>query len=58
MPCTGAVPSDAYDQRCFALAVAPGSRQAIAAVLAPGAPDCEGACPYNRYALTLRLATP
>ncbi|MEJ7599722.1 MAG: hypothetical protein WKG01_17580 [Kofleriaceae bacterium] len=57
-PCTGSLPSDAYDHRCYAVAVAPGSHHAIAVGLAPGAPDCEGACAYNRYALTLRLATP
>lgn len=56
-PCKSMISDDAFEVRCFTMQVTPGEHYAVGVTLADG-PDCDGDCTFNRYALTLRLATP
>lgn len=55
--CSQEDPDDGDDQLCLDAAVTPGRAYALR-VTRSGALDCDGACSYNRYTLTVQLTTP
>jgi hypothetical protein len=55
--CTGTVPAAGDDESCLRMTVTPGKTYGIVAKPAGGG-DCAGACNYNRYAMSVQLATP
>ncbi len=50
-------PDDGFDQHCVTQNVTAGTHYTLR-VARTGAGNCEGACAYNRYTLTLQLGTP
>ncbi len=57
VPCVQSANDPAHVERCITLTVTPGKDYGL--VVKPGTGgDCGGACAYNRYDLTVQLATP
>ncbi len=52
----GTVAGAGLEGRCYEMVLEPGGRYAIG--VEREGDDCDGACPYNRYRLELRLKTP
>lgn len=50
-------PDEGEAQRCFEMTVTPGTRYALG-VVPDGTGDCDRACAFNRYRLSMQLATP
>ena len=57
VPCAQSANDPARVERCINLTVAPGGDYGLV-VKATSDGDCGGACDYNRYDLTVQLATP
>jgi hypothetical protein len=57
VPCAQSVDDPAHVERCITLPVTPGGNYGLV-VKATSDGDCGGACAYNRYDLTVQLATP
>lgn len=57
VPCADAVGDPAHVERCIKLTVPPGGSYGLL-VKPSGQGACGGACAYNRYDLSLQLATP
>ncbi len=57
VPCPDAVGDPAHVERCIKLTVTPGGSYGLL-VKPNGQGDCGGACAYNRYELSVQLATP
>jgi len=55
--CTQGVDVPGEDQQCLTMTLTPGADYALQVTPAGGG-DCDGGCAYNRYVLTVRLATP
>jgi len=55
--CVGSLPSAGDDDLCITVAVQPGGHYGLV-VKPAGGGDCGGGCAYNRYNLTVQLATP
>jgi hypothetical protein len=57
VPCPDSIDDPAHAERCITLTVNPGGHYGL--VVAPsGTGTCGGACAYNRYDLSVQLATP
>lgn len=57
VPCPDSIADPAHVERCVNLTVTPGRNYGLL-VKPTGQGACDGACAYNRYDLTVQLATP
>jgi len=57
VPCPDAIDDPAHVERCINLTVTPGVNYGLL-VKPSGQGACDGACAYNRYDLSVQLATP
>jgi len=57
VPCADSINDPAHVERCIKLTIPPGGSYGLL-VKPNGQGDCDGACAYNRYSLSVQLATP